>query len=137
MTREEAKKLLPVIQAYSEGKIIQRYRYDSKEWYDVPAYMKLDFKDKPEHLRIKPEPKFRPFKSAKECWDEMLKHQPFGWVRIKHSSEYKHVAYIKEKGVALSDLVNTDKTASASYDGALRWLLFTDGTSFGINEEED
>lgn len=53
MTREEAKKLLPVIQAYSEGKVIQRYRYDSKEWYDVPAYMKLDFMDKPEHLRVK------------------------------------------------------------------------------------
>lgn len=97
----------------------------------------MQVKDKPEHLRIKPEPKYRPFKSAKECWNEMLKHQPFGWVRIKNSSEYKHVAYIKEKGVALSDIVNTDKTASASYDGALRWLLFIDGTSFGINEEED
>lgn len=36
-------KLLPVIQAYSEGKVIQRYRYDSKEWYDVPKYMMLDF----------------------------------------------------------------------------------------------
>lgn len=68
-------------------------------------------------------------------WDEMLKHQPFGWVRIKNSSEYKHVAYIKEKSVALSDLVNTDKTATASYDGALRWLLFTDDSPFGIKEE--
>lgn len=28
--------------------------------------------------RIKPEPKYRPFKDAKECWQEMQKHQPFG-----------------------------------------------------------
>ena len=133
MTREEAKKLLPVIQAYSEGKVIQRYRYDSKEWYDVPAYMMLEFKDNPEHLRIKPEPKYRPFKSAKECFDEMLKHQPFGWVRIKNSNEYKHVAYIKEKGVFLSDTIHSNE--AATYEGTLRWLLFTDNSPFGIKEE--
>lgn len=133
MTREDARKLLPVIQAYSEGKVIQRYRYDSKEWYDVPKYMMLDFKDKPEHLRVKPEPKYRPFKSAKECWGEMLKHQPFGWVRIKNSSDYKHVAYIKEKGVSLSDKMAAT-TDTSSYEGSFRWLLFTDGSPFGINE---
>lgn len=133
MTREDARKLLPVIQAYSEGKVIQRYRYNSKEWYDVPKYMMLDFKDKPEHLRIKPEPKYRPFKSAKECWDEMQKHQPFGWVRIKNSREYKHVAYIKEKGITLSVM---DATAVSSYEGSFRWLLFDDGTPFGISEED-
>lgn len=95
--------------------------------------MRLDFIDKPEHLRIKPESKYRPFKSAKECFDEMLKHQPFGWVRIKNSNEYKHVAYIKEKGVALSDKMAAT-TDTSSYEGAFRWLLFSDGSPFGINE---
>ena len=133
MTREDARKLLPVIQAYSEGKVIQRYRYDSKEWYDVPKYMILDFKDKPEHLRIKPEPKYRPFKSAKECWNEMQKHQPFGWVRIKNSNEYKAVALVKEKGITLSVM---DANTVSSYEGSFRWLLFADGTPFGISEED-
>ena len=23
---------------------------------------------------------YRPFENIKECWEEMLKHQPFGWI---------------------------------------------------------
>ena len=38
---------------------------DNKDWN------KFDY-------RIKPE--YRPFANAEECWCEMLKHKPFGWV---------------------------------------------------------
>lgn len=27
------------------------------------------------------EPSYRPFKNQEECWNEMLKHEPFGWVK--------------------------------------------------------
>ena len=60
MTREEAKELLPIIQAYAEGKTIQ-YRNVVCEWEDVTIEEDLSFADNPSEYRIKPEPKYRPF----------------------------------------------------------------------------
>ena len=77
MTRKEARELLPLIQAYAEGKTIQRID-DKNEWNDL-CIVNFDFS--PNKYRIKPEIKYRPFKTQEECWDEMLKHQPFGWVK--------------------------------------------------------
>ena len=77
MNREEAKKFLPIIQAFAEGKKIEMYYHSDKEWKDVfnPLFNLCC------EYRVKPEPKYRPFKDADECWNEMLKHQPFGWVK--------------------------------------------------------
>ena len=78
MTREEAKELLPIMQAYVEGKTIQ-YKYLGK-WEDVVS--EAYFETYPfTKYRIKSEPKYRPFNNQAECWNDMLKHQPFGWVR--------------------------------------------------------
>lgn len=49
---------------------------DWTEMKELEYWVNVDY-------RIKPEPKFRPFKDAEECWQEMLKHQPFGWVKFK------------------------------------------------------
>ena len=76
MTREEAKELLPIIQAFAEGKTIQSKQINAsdKEWSDIEVCNFLR-----EHsYRIKPEPKYRSFHTQEECWNEMLKHQPFG-----------------------------------------------------------
>lgn len=79
MNREEAKKLLPIIQAYIEGKKIQVKLKTNGEaltenWVDVTN----PYWDKARCYRIKPEPTFRPFRNTEECWEEMQKHQPFG-----------------------------------------------------------
>lgn len=74
MTREEAKKLLPIIRAFSEGKKIQWLKPDSDEWIDVVGGDNVDFEGLTEFdvaYRIKPEPKYRPFKNTEECWNEM------------------------------------------------------------------
>ena len=83
MTRDEAKALLPIIQAYTEGKTIQtKIKTDSQglaeEWIDV---INPDLDGNPGCCRIKPEPTYRPFKDTEECWREMQKHQPFGWAK--------------------------------------------------------
>lgn len=57
MTREEAKKLLPFIQAFSEGKTIQ-WLTGSGKWYDVVGNDTIDFEflaDRKTKYRIKPE----------------------------------------------------------------------------------
>ena len=79
MTKEEAKVLLPIIQAYTEGKAIESrcIKGDKSLWYDDedPSF------DNDFEYRIKPESRYRPFKDAEECWSEMQKHQPFGWIK--------------------------------------------------------
>lgn len=76
MTREEAKDMLPIIQALAEGKHIQ-LKDKTGNWMDID-FINVELCN-PNVYRIKSEPKYRPFKDADECWQEMLKHQPFGW----------------------------------------------------------
>lgn len=58
MTRENAKELLPIIQAFAEGKEIQFYTCG--KWRDM-GLPTMVFRLPPEHYRVKPEPKYRPF----------------------------------------------------------------------------
>ena len=78
MTREEVKEMLPVLQSFADGKTIERrcIKGDKYLWYDdEDPNFDNDFE-----YRIKPGLKYRPFKNAEECWKEMQKHRPFGWV---------------------------------------------------------
>lgn len=84
MTREETKELIAenriaVMQAYVDGKQIQFFNEYTGEWENIqiPNWLRDT------SYRVKPEPKYRPFKNADECWQEMLKHEPFGWVKEK------------------------------------------------------
>ena len=66
MTREDAKQLLPIIQAFAKGKDIEyRTKGFNENWKKVTQIPELSFKSF--EYRIKPEPKFRPFANAEEC----------------------------------------------------------------------
>ena len=128
MTREQAKELLPIIQAFAEGKNIQ-FLSDG-EWHDINQ---ADFTCYPDKYRIKPEPKYRPFKSQEECWNEMLKHQPFGVVKDKHFANYQtHRAFTFLTNEGCNFRGYEDMTFETSFKN----LLFADGTPFGIKVEE-
>ena len=124
MTREEAKELLPIIQAWAEGKNIQ-FLSDG-EWHDINQ---ADFTCYPDKYRIKPEPKYRPFKTQEECWNEMHKHPDFGWVVAKDSKIMYHI-YVVGIGYVVID------SMSPIFSEAFTDYEFTDGTPFGIKEEE-
>ena len=125
MTRKEARELLPLIQAYAEGKTIQRID-DKNEWNDL-CIVNFDFS--PNKYRIKPEIKYRPFKNDDECWQEMLKHQPFGWVKGKYSKVLYHIESIA------SDRVVYAFGNHMSFDFIVKNYEFVDGTPLGIKEE--
>ena len=131
MTREQAKELLPIIQAYAEGKTIE-YSYDGEHWErnDAPVW------DCDVMFRIKPQPKYRPFKTQEECWNEMLKHQPFGWLKSIRKQEKVHIGRVFEvKDFALITLsINEGINNSSSY--FFNEYTFADGTPFGIKKEE-
>lgn len=132
MTREEAKELLPIIQAFAEGKTIQLL--DGGKWLDV---YETDFHESPERYRIKPEPKYRPFRTRRECWDEMLKHQPFGWLKSKENEFCINIGEVSWKE-GYGDVVitfYTSKPFPLYSNAAYREYTFADGAPFGVIEE--
>ena len=125
MTREEIKELLPIMQAFAEGKSIQM-RTKNRPWFDV-----LDDKleiGKIFEYRIKPEPKYRPFKTKEECWDEMHKHPDFGWIVAKDSKFMYHIGVVGIGYIVIDSMSPIFSEAFADYE-------FTDGKPFGIKEE--
>ena len=131
MTREEAKELLPVIQAYVEGKTIQLLRPEGFwEDYDNPSFYVGD------KYRIKPEPKYRPFKSQEECLQEMLKHHPFGWLKSKMNGRFSCIGevYGSDEFETVYIALSTSESLSRSSDSMFEQYTFYDGTPFGINE---
>lgn len=131
MTREEAKELLPIIQAFAEGKKIQ-YRNHSDEWIDIEEDKELSFISHPSYYRIKSEPKYRPFKTQEECWNEILKHQPFGSLKSKDNEYFCLIGSVNEDNtITLAIEPNT----YYAYHYIFEHYIFSDGTPFGIKEE--
>ena len=129
MTREEAKELLPIIQAFTEGKAIQ-FRTENRPWVDL-LDNKLTICGVFEY-RIKPESQYRPFKSVKECLTEMLRHSDIGYIRYKSDGKKEPIK------VGPSDIDYIDyryRRGCCDYDIAFGMFTFTDGEPFGIKEE--
>ena len=130
MDRNKANELLPIIQAYAEGKTIQSrcIKGDTSLWYDDedPSF------DDDFEYRIKPEPKYRPFANAEECWAEMQKHQPFGWVKDRTANEYVLITTVENDG----DITIYNKIGWKFNNIILRFT-FADGIPFGVKVEEN
>lgn len=124
MDRNQAKEFYPILQAFAEGKAIEcrtKPSALSKSWQgmnDWTEIKEIGYWDNIEY-RIKPEPKYRPFKDAKECWQEMQKHQPFGWV--KYADKYISISAI-----------DSDNDYEIDFDD----YTFADSTPFGVKIEE-
>ena len=142
---KKVKQLLDVMQAYVNGKTIQYYEVDlvykikhpgepnyNNKWVDVDEdhIFRPDLYD----YRIKPEPNYRPFKNAEECWQEMQKHHPFGWIKNKNDGHYSMVTTV--------DAATGEDNKHIGISGGNIWTLsetmcdytFADGEPFGINE---
>ena len=134
LTREEAKRRAELYSALAKGKSVQVQGIDGS-WVDVDID-KLNYFIETPIFRIKPEPKYRPFKTQEECWNEMLKHQPFGWLKSIKKQEKVHIGRVFEvKDFALITLsVNEGINNNSSY--FFNEYTFADGTPFGIKKEE-
>ena len=136
MTREETRDLIAVMQAYVDGKQIQ-WKHISDMWMDTTEPLW----DNKTSYRVKPETKYRPFKDADECWQEMLKHEPFGWVKtIANIPELHNISAIfpsAEFPVLLC--IDLEKGEAREYSLKLSKMYdlytFADGAPFGVKEE--
>ena len=128
MDRNQAKELLPVIKAFSEGKVIETKT--GSGWISIEN---MSFAGNPDSYRIKLEPKFRPFKGAEECWNEMQKHQPFGWIKPKDDdvvNKFMLIDALRNEGVAVRTNIRF------TYHELLENYTFADRTPLGIIEDE-
>ena len=136
MNRKEAAELSPFIKAFGEGKDIEMRSKNPHAqlngWAKMDEFIFGNFE-----YRIKPETKYRPFKNAEECWQEMLKHDEFGWVKSKTRDANKHISNIEK------DIEGNIWFVAASFSGIekyspkqmLDYFVFMDGEPFGIKEE--
>lgn len=139
MNRIEAKEFYPILQAFAEGRVIEcRTKPSAIKGKDVPndwTEMKdIEFWGNIEY-RIKPdskaEAKYRPFANVEECWTEMKKHQPFGWIKSKEDGSRSLITLIiSEENIDINCIggFNSDKI--------MKRFTFDDGAVFGILEEK-
>lgn len=127
--KEEVKSVMNIIQAFADGKTIQAIDPYDDEWVDQTG---LNFKALFERqYRIKPEQKYRSFKNAEECWQEMEKHQPFGWVKSKEDESRALITLI----ISERDIFINSIGGLTMYE-LMEKFTFADGAVFGILEEE-
>ena len=133
MDIKNLKKIMPILQAIVDSKTIQ-HQTINREWYDTNVasldHLVTYYKD----YRIKPEPKYRPFKDAEECWQEMMKHQPFGVVKDKYFANYQtHRAFI----CLITGGCDFGGYEDETFESSFKNLLFADGLPFGVKIEEN
>ena len=146
MTREEAKRRAELYSALADGKAIQVQNPVTSKWEYLDINKVGEFMEELNY-RIKPEPKYRPLKSQEECWQEMLKHQPFGWIYNKNDSCYYCIISVDEDKIELSpEMQPHSETTIKEYYMENSYIdfvtaledyeyTFADGTPFGIKEE--
>ena len=123
MTKEKAKQMAEVLNAYAEGKPIDVLL--DGEWGEVDLN-EYSF-DERESYRIKKTPTYRPFKNAKEFLDEMQKHKPVGWL-----VSYKAFSIITAFNNEVIEFGNSKyKFEEILINGR---ITFADGQPFGIKE---
>ena len=125
---------MPIFQAIAEGKTIQ---YKNGDWQDIDGDedgLNLDTLIKyQDNYRIKPEQKYRPFKNAEECWQEMEKHKYFGWIKGKDASipsKFMIINSVRDKEVSITSGIDF------TYSELIECYTFIDGTPFGVKVEE-
>ena len=153
MDRNDARKAAEVMLAYADGKEIEFSNKGEEIWSNIvsPAFDWRDtcyrIKPKPSCRpyrrcvglslrRIKPGPKYRPFKNAEECWQEMQKHQPFGWVKSDDAGLVL-IARLEETEYVENDFLIHFSDGNDCAKGMFQDFFFADGTPFGIKEEEN
>ena len=130
MNRNQAKEFYPILQAFAEGKTIETRRKPTTDNNGVTKDGCFEFNDWTEmkeleywvnvEYRIKPEPKYRPFANAEECWFEMEKHQPFGWVNVLGINQKMNLKVICDV---------------CDFEAHFKEFTFADGLPFGVKVE--
>ena len=76
---------IAIIKAYEDGKSIEVKRYDETKWESIDNINNYQFNFAEYEYRIKPVPKYRPYESVDEAFNEAEKHGFWVKSKDKHS----------------------------------------------------
>ena len=128
MDRNDARKAAEVMLAYADGKDIE---FLSDDGWEVASNPGFNWGDEATFYRVKSSSTYRPFKDAEECWQEMQKHQPFGWIA-------KGMKLYAIKVIECNTVFIDDGCENRSLIGYFKdSFTFADGTPFGIIENNE
>lgn len=140
MNSKEVAGLMSIIQAFLEGKTIERKTRSwefNKGWRDETQWEETEeliFRDTFVY-RIKPDPEpkpsYRPFANAEECLKEMSKHTPFGLIKKNVSKAFYCIESFDIKNIYIGTTQGMH-----SYADSLENFKFADGLPFGVKVEE-
>lgn len=132
MNKNKIEKLVSILKAHLDGKEIEFYSSALNQWMTSSMNSIATLISNIDNYRIKPEPKYRPFKDAEECWHEMAKHQPFGWIKGKEGWHHSLITSI----IADEEEVYINGISGFVLDDIMEHYTFSDGTPFGVKVEE-
>ena len=165
MTKEEIKKFLDNTKVYVNGKSeeIQKKLFSFGYYWYGNNYNKVQFTKEPflfisddniithsdftnhkfteitaeQILSLELTKGYRPFKDKNECWNEMLKHQPFGWLKSKKDGRYRSIGELSwsDELETVYIAFSTSEALSRCVDYVFDEYTFADGAPFGIKEE--
>ena len=131
MDRNQAKEFYPILQAYAEGKVIECRTKPGTISAGIPnertEIKEIGFWNGIEY-RIKPDPKYRPFANAEECWTEMLKHQPFGW--LNGDKCFYKIVSVSNIDVSMANV--SGDIVTLDFSEVMEDNTFADGVPFGV-----
>ena len=131
----EIQRLLPIFQAMADGRIIQ-VSENGNDWIDIDGEeegLYIDtLIDNPQCYRIKPEQKYRPFANAEECWQEMQKHQTFGW--LNGDKCFYNIVSVSNIDVSMANV--SGDIVILNFSDVMEDNTFADGLPFGVKVKE-
>lgn len=130
LNKDLVKQILPLLVAYNRGEELQFQYTDNDDWTNIDDIAFETLAEYPERYRIKPKVEYRPFNSARECFEEMQKHTNGTWFKSYLSSAYFQVVMVTELGIKDG---NGDFT---SFENAVHRYRFLDGSNFGIKVKD-
>ena len=116
---------IAIMKAYEDGKSIERRAFFTSEWKSIDNINNYQFNFSEYEYRIKPVPKYRPYESVDEAFNEAEKHG--FWIKCKNK-EYLCAFHDFGVGICGDMYIN-------GYD-ALKFLndfvWFDDGSPCGV-----
>lgn len=130
MKKEETENLMKIMKAFLNGETIESKSRKSENLPSNWFIHNMDYWNTEMYeYRIKPRPQYRPFNDIEECWQEMQKHQPLGWVKI-------HGIYYNINEVDSIDKKLYIGTYYYTLESAYADITFADGKPFGVKTTE-
>lgn len=105
-----------IMKAYEDGKTIEVKRYDETKWKSLDYVENYKFNFSCYEYRIKPVPKYRPYKSVEEAFNEAKKHE--FWVREKDRKYMSIICRLSTKVIRVNNLDTTKEVVYINGDSS-------------------